>query len=118
MHGKHLIKEWTKQQSILATSTAEAEMHGGNRAATVWVGVQAFAKDLGRAVPIRLHTDSSEALSITSRTGLGKARHIEIQHLWLQEAVRNHNLTVEKIPSETNSYDVGTMHLTSESFYV
>ena len=81
LHGKHLIKAWTKQQSIVATSTAEAELYAGNRAATESMGVQAFAKDLGRVVTIRLHIDSSAALSIISRTGLGKAKHIEIQHL-------------------------------------
>ena len=78
LHGKHLIKAWTKQQSIVATSTAEAELYAGNRAATESMGVQAFAKDLGRAVTIRLHIDSSAALSIISRTGLGRAKH-EIQ---------------------------------------
>ena len=112
LHRKHLINAWTKQQSIVATSTAEAELYAGNRAATESMGVQAFANDLGRAVPIRLYLDSSAALSIMSRTGLGKAKHLEIQHLWLQEAVRNNKLTVEKIPSETNSS--GTRHLTSE----
>ena len=74
-----MIKAWTKQQSIVATSTAEAELYAGNRAATESMGVQALAKDLGRVLPIRLHIDSS------------------------QEAVRNNKLTVEKIPSETNS---------------
>ena len=34
LHGKHLIKAWTKQQSSVATSTAEAELYAGNRAAT------------------------------------------------------------------------------------
>ena len=52
------------------------------------MGVHAFAKDLGRVVTVRLHIDSSAALSIIGRTGLGKTKHIEIQHLWLQEAVR------------------------------
>ena len=104
---------WTNQQSIVATSTAEAELHAGTRAATESMGVQAFARDLG-IVPIRLHIGSSAALSIISRTGLGKAKDIEIQYLWLQETVRNNKLTVEKIPSETNSSDLGTKHLTSE----
>ena len=63
LHGKHLIKAWTKQQSKVATSTAEAELYAGNRAATASMGVQAFANDLGR-----LHIDSSAALSIISRT--------------------------------------------------
>ena len=34
-------------------------------------------------------------LSMLSRTGLDKAKHIEIQHLSLQEAVRSRKLTVE-----------------------
>ena len=94
LHGKRLIKVWTKLESIVCT--AEAELYAGNRAATDWMGVQASAKDLGRAVPIRLHIDSSTALSTTSRTGLGKAKHIEIQHL----------------------LDQGTKHLASERFHM
>ena len=114
LHRKHLIKAWTKQQSIVATSSAEAELYAGNRAATESMGVQAFAKDLGRAVPIRQHIDSSAALPIISRTVMGKAKHIETQHNWLQAAVRSGKLTVEKIPTETNSSDLRTKHLTSE----
>ena len=114
LHGKHLIKAWMKQQSIVATSSAEAELYAGNLAATESMEVQAFAKDLGGAVPIRLHIDSSAALSMKSRTGRGKAKHIEIHHLWLWEAVRDNEATVEKIPSETNSSDLGTKDLTSE----
>ena len=89
-----------------------AELCAGNRVATESMGVQAFAKDLGRVVPIRLHIDSSAAPTIKSRTGLGKAKHIEIQYLWLQEAVLNNKLTVEKIPSEASSSDLGIKHLT------
>ena len=70
---EHLIKAWTKQQSIVATSTAEAELYAGNRAATESMGVQAFAEDLGRVVPIRLHIDSSAALSIFEQNGLGQS---------------------------------------------
>ena len=73
----------------MATSSVEAELYAGNRAATESIGVQAFAKGVGRAVPIRLHIDSCAALSIISRTGLGKAKHVDIQHFWLQEAVRS-----------------------------
>ena len=45
---------------------------------------------------------------------LGKTKRIETQYLWLHEAVRNNKLTVEKIPSETNSSDLGAKLLTSE----
>ena len=86
--GKHLMKARTKQQSIVATSSAEAELYAGNRAAMESMGVQAYARNLRRTSPIRLHIDSSAALSIVSRTGLGKAKRIEIQHLCLQESAR------------------------------
>ena len=33
MHGNHLVKAWTKQHRNVATSTAEAELYAGNRAA-------------------------------------------------------------------------------------
>ena len=92
LHGKHLIKVWTKQQSIVATSTAETVQQQSR-----WQ-FRRLPKTCQEVVPIRLHIDSSAALSIISRTGLGKAKHIEIQYLWLQEAVRNNKLTVEKIP--------------------
>ena len=95
-----------KQNCTLAT--VQQQSRWGRR------GGQAFAKDLGGVVPIWLHIDSSAALSIVSRNCLGKAKHIEIQYLCLQEAVRNNKLTVEKIPSETNSSDLGTKHLISE----
>ena len=87
----------------MATGSAEAELYAGNQS----MGVQAFANDLGRAVAIWLHIDSTVALSIISRTGIGKAEHIEIQHLWLEEAVRNNRLKVEKIPSKTTSSSAG-----------
>ena len=66
LHGKH------PDQGL-----DEAAKHCRHRAATESMGVQAFAKDLGRVVPVRLHIDSSAALSITSRAGLRKAKHID-----------------------------------------
>ena len=74
LHGKNLLKALTKQQSIVATSTAEAELYAGNRAATESMGVQAFAKDLGSVVPIRLHTDSSCSTVHNKQNGLGQGK--------------------------------------------
>ena len=108
LHGKHLIKAWTKQQSVVAPSTAEAELYAGNRAATESMGVQAFAKD--GVEPLRFgctRTSVPQSWSIISRIVSGKANHIEMQHLWLQEAVRSGERTVEKIPTETNSFGLG-----------
>ena len=58
--------------------------------------------------------DSSAALGLVHRTGLGKAKHIEIQHLWLQEAVRSGRLTVGKVWGHDNGADLMTKPLDGE----
>ena len=116
LHGKEAPDQGLDEAAKHFATSTEAELYAGNRAATESMGVQAFAKDLVRVVPIRLHIDSSAALSIISRKGLSKAKHIDIQYLWLEEAVRKNKLMVEKIPSETNLSDLGTKHLTSERY--
>ena len=48
------------------------------------------------------------------REGLGKAKHIEIQYLWLQEAIRRKRLVGLKVAGEANPSDLMTKHLCSE----
>ena len=69
LHGKHLIKARMKKQSPKRNCTLATAPPLNRR------GVEAFAKDLGRAVPIRLHVDSSAALSFTRRTSLENNVH-------------------------------------------
>ena len=75
LHGKHLIKAWTRQQSTVATSSVEAELYAGNRAATESTGLQAFAKDLGSAAlrpPPATHTHTRSDPKITALAGHGR----------------------------------------------
>ena len=55
-----------------------------------------------------VHTDSSAALDISHRRGLGKTRHIHVQCLRVQEKVKNKELTVSKIGTHENPADVLT----------
>eukprot|EP00969_Alexandrium_andersonii_P196366 8675349-Alexandrium_andersonii.AAC.1 len=52
------------------------------------MGIQAILGDLGVQLGIRAGTGSSAAKVIASREGLGKVRHVEVCHLWLQEKVQ------------------------------
>ncbi len=56
--------------------------------------------DLGINLPIRLWTDSSAAVGICQRQGLGKLRHLETHTLWVQHAVRSQRIELRKIPGE------------------
>ena len=112
--GSHCIKSWAKLQSVVAKSSAEAELYAAGRAATEALGAAAYLRDLGQRRSVRLHLDSSSALSLISKTGLGKAKHIEIQHLWLQEAVRSKRLECSKIHTDVNSGDLLTKSLAAD----
>ena len=53
-------------------------------------------------------SDSSAARSLAGRLGIGRARHIEANLLWLQQKVAEKSLTVTSIPTELNPADIGT----------
>ena len=86
-HGNHLIKSWAKQKVVVATSSAEAELYACSKACSEALGAQTLLRDLGKEVTVSVHMDSSSALSMAQRAGLGKAKHIDVQHLWMQELV-------------------------------
>jgi hypothetical protein len=83
-HGDHVVKTWAKSQHVVALSSAEAELYAGTRGATECIGVQSMMKDLGEERAVRMSMDSSAALALNLREGLGKAKHIDIQELWMQ----------------------------------
>ena len=114
MNGVHVIKTWSTQQSVVATSSAEAELYALNKVSTEALGLKSYLQDLGRHRSVRTHSDSSSALSLVSKIGLGKAKHIELQHLWLQQAIKSGRLSCIKISTDINPADLLTKHLTQE----
>ena len=60
-------------------------------------------RDLGMELPVRVWTDSSAAIGICSRQGLGKLRHLDTHTLWVQQAVRTKRIDLRKVPGEKKS---------------
>jgi len=113
MLGKHTIKTWSSTQTGIALSSGEAEFNGVIRAAGMGLGFQSLMADLGLAIPLRVWTDSSAAIGICNRQGLGKLRHIDTHLLWVQQAVRSRRIDLRKVPGEANPADLYTKHLPS-----
>ena len=103
--GKHVIKSWSATQKIVALSVGEAEYYGLVKGSSIAMGARSIMSDLGVDLSIRVKTDSTAAKGIASRTGLGKVRHIEVAQLWIQEKVRNGDITLEKVDGEINQSD-------------
>ena len=114
LHGGHVLKAWAKGQQVVALSSAEAELYAGTRAATEGLGAQSLMRDLGCTRAVTLSMDSAAALALNQREGLGRAKHIRIQDLWMQEAVREKRLTLSKVPGEHNPADLFTKGLPAD----
>ncbi len=108
--GTHPIKSWSSTQSSVALSSGEAEFNGVVRGAGVGLGYQSLLRDLGIDVGLRVWTDSSAAIGICSRQGLGKLRHLDTHTLWVQQAVRSKRVDLRKVAGEVNPADLFTKH--------
>ena len=94
-------------------SSGEAEYYACVKAAAEALGFQALAKDLGWVMPIVVFVDSSAAKSVASRVGLGELRHLEVRHIWLQEAGRKGRFVLRKVRGTASPADILTKPLSA-----
>ena len=111
--GEAVIKCWSKDQHNLAKSSAEAELYAANLGGEQALGIQTMMRELGHEMTIRVRIDSSAAIGVLQRKGIGKIRHLDVADLWLQTAIRNGRLIIEKIDGSENDADLMTKPLTA-----
>ena len=111
MRGGHCLKHWSVTQKCVTLSSGEAELAGVVKAAGEALGLQSLAKDFGQTAAAQVHADSSAAIGICSRSGIGKVRHLAVGQLWVQERIRSKAFTLHKVLGEDNPADLLTKHL-------
>ena len=79
--GSHHAKTWSSTRTSVALSSGEAEFSGVVKSASVGIGMKALGQDLNYERELVIGTDSSAALSMTKRSGLGKVRHLAVADL-------------------------------------
>lgn len=84
MLGTHWLKSWSKTQTLIALSSAGSELYAAVKATAETMGIQSAANDFGLQIEASTMADASAALGIISRKGLGKVRHLDTNHLWIQ----------------------------------
>ena len=109
--GTHVIKCWSKTQSTVALSSAEAELTGICQAAGEGLGLQSLLHDLGWHVDVRVHADAAAAIGICRRRGLGRVRHLAVADLWIQDRLRTGDFSLHKVAGSDNVADMLTKHL-------
>ena len=115
MIGGHLIKSWSSTQPVIALSSGEAELYALVKAASHAKGLCSLIADFGFETKISVHTDSTAAIGIAHRRGLGKTRRIEVQYLWVQDNVNRKTMSAEKVGTNENPADMLTKGLKRET---
>ncbi len=108
MHGNHCIKSWSTNQSVIAISSGEAEFYALVKGSSELLGMMSIARDLHVPFKGHLHSDSSAAIGISQRRGLGKVKHMHTQYLWIQERIRNKDFEIHKVSTDKNRADLMT----------
>ena len=89
--GLHLWLMLSSTQVPISLSSAEAEFYGlvkaGSRAIGIFNLARAFGCDKFGILDLELLCDSSSAIGVAVRRGVGKIRHLETGSFWLQQAV-------------------------------
>ena len=114
MRGSHPLKHWSVTQLTIALSSGEAELGGICRGASIALGLQSLAADLGIRLGVHLHTDATAAIGICRRRGHGKIRHLHVSDLWVQDRLKRGDFTLNKIAGADNPADLLAKHVTRD----
>ena len=70
-----------------------------------------MAKDLGISCGLNLHLDASATVCLVNRRGLGKAKHVDMQNLWILEDSKSGWFITKKVGTNVNPADLMTKPL-------
>ena len=112
--ARELLKAYTRKQEIVARSSARAELCAAALGASEAKGVESMMRDFGFAVKQVLVIDPKATEHIPHRHGIGKMKHIDVAHLWLQDEVKSNSMKIRRVKSEDNLADIGTKALSNK----
>ena len=104
-----ILAHWSKSQSNVALSSAEAELNATVKGLSELIGLSNLIQETQRVpVSLVLCTDASACKGMLLRHGAGKVKHLSVKQLWAQECVKTFQIDVLKVPREKNPSDVLT----------
>ena len=108
IRGEHCLEEWTKKQQLMSWSNATSELYAAVKTASEGLDIQSLTKNLKIECKLNLFLDASATMCLVHRTDLDKAKHVNVQHLWIQEASKSEKLVIKKAGTHVKVPDLMT----------
>ena len=118
MVGGHLLRATATTQTVISLSSGESEFYGLVKSASIALGAEAMALDLGVVLKPRVRYDATAGAGIANRRSVGRVRHLHTPSLWVQRYVQEGRLTLVKVLGEKNVADLGTKHLDGKRLWM
>ena len=117
-----IVHSHSRGQGSIALSSCEAELIASSSALAEGLQISQIMKFLAKdeqesnskRVETILYTDSSSSRALLLRRGQGRLKHLSIRHLWIQDMVQKHMVTIVKIATQCNPSDLNTKALSAK----
>ncbi|CAN1753150.1 Retrovirus-related Pol polyprotein from transposon TNT 1-94 [Linum perenne] len=116
--GTALVSWFSKKQSCIALSTAEAEYLAAGSACTQLSWMKAQLKDYGITLTgIKLLCDNTSAINMTRNPILhSRTKHIDIRHHFIRELIMKGDIVLNYVSTEDQLADILTKPLHADRF--
>jgi hypothetical protein len=117
--GPRLVSWFSKKQSSIALSTAEAEYVAAASCCTQLLWMMQTLQDfqIKCSSPVSIMCDNTSAISISKNPVMhSKTKHIPIKYHFLREQVLEQKVKLEYVPSKEQVVDIFTKPLPREAF--
>ena len=101
--GRHTLNSYTRKQTIMARSSAEAELDEAELDASESKRIVSLLCDMGNEMKSVLAFVAKATEHILHRQGIGRLKHIDMAYLWTQDEVRSKMLRTRIVKSEQTS---------------
>eukprot|EP00959_Pyramimonas_sp_CCMP1952_P131545 2750769-Pyramimonas_sp.AAC.1 len=75
------------------------------------ISTESLFEEMGIEMAVTVRGDSTAAIGICSRLGVGQIRHLDVKYLWFQEKVADEEVGTAKVPTAENVADLMTKAL-------
>lgn len=105
---KHIVNTWSSTKYTIALSSCEADLYALTKTARQWMGIAAMATHSARELQIIVRSDSTAAMGIVHRQSFGRTRRVQVQHVWLQEQLKDKAISLSLVDTKMNIVDLLT----------